>query len=476
MEGRIITFCFLAGAVFLSGCATLDPKGGVSKTPISPSQPFMGRSPAAENNAWAISPTADELSGRTLTLAECIRIGLERNPQTAGSWEAVRSAAARAGEEKSAYFPEVNLSTSATREKQVSSQTLKSPQQPSADNFFSTGLALSYLLFDGGTRSARVSGARADLEALGYQHNATLRNVALKIEQSYFILLASRWSQQVAEETVRNAQYHVRLSQARFDAGLVPRSDVLKAATEKADTDLALVSAKNAVRIAEGTLASTMGLKVSVPIDIADVPESALAEETEAEAMEQLLAEAMRNRPELLSAVAKVRSKQAGIEEARSQYWPKIGANAGYGWGDDSFPPSQDEWSIGLSLSFPLFTGFKRGYQVERAKTDAEQVKADYVSQLRDVELEVWTAYSKLKEAEETIQAAHAFVASAEESARLAEGEYKAGTGNIIGLIDAQTALTSARNRLLQARFAWYTARAQFQKSVGRSLTSDTQK
>ena len=474
MEGRIITFCFLTGVVFLSGCATLNPEGEVFKTPISPSQPFVGRSSSAESNARAISQTADELSGRTLILAECIRIGLERNPQTAGSWEAVRSAAARAGEEKSAYFPEVNLSTSATREKQVSSQTLKLPQQPSADNFFDMGLALDYLLFDGGTRSARVSGARADLEALGYQHNATLHNVALKIEQSYYTLLASRWSQRVAEETVRDAQYHMRLAQARFDAGLVPRSDVLKTATEKADADLALVSAKNAVRIAEGTLASAMGLKVSVPVDIADVPESAPA--GEAEAMEQLLAEATRNRPELLSAVAKVRSKQAGIEEARAQYWPEISANAGYGWGDDSFFPSQDEWSIGLSLSFPLFTGFKRGYQVERAKTDAEQVKADYVNQLRDVELEVWTAYSKLKEAEETIQAAHAFVASAEESARLAEGEYKAGTGNIIGLIDAQTALTSARNRLLQARFAWYTARAQFQKSVGRSLTSETQK
>ena len=474
MKVRIITFCFLAGAVFLSGCAILNPKGEVFKTPISPSQPFVGQSPAAENNAWAISPTADELSGRTLTLAECIRIGLERNPQTAGSWEAVRSAAARVGEERSAYFPEVNLSTSATRGKQVSSQTLQSQQQPSADNFFSTGLALNYLLFDGGTRSAKVSGARADLEALGYQHNATLYNVVLKIEQSYYTLLASRWSQQVAEETVRNAQYHVRLSQARFDAGLAPRSDVLKVATEKADADLVLVSAKNGVQIAEGALASAMGLKVSVPIDIADVPESAQAGETEA--IEQLLAEATKNRPELLSAVAKVRSKQAGIQEARAQYWPEISANAGYGWGDDSFFPSQDEWSIGLSLSFPLFTGFKRGYQVERAKTDAEQVKADYVSQLRDVEFEVWTAYSKLKEAEETIQAAHVFVVSSEESTRLAEGEYKAGTGSIIGLIDAQMALTSARNRLLQARFAWYTARAQFEKSVGRSLTSDTRK
>ena len=75
-------------------------------------------------------------------------------------------------------------------------------------------------------------------------------------------------------------------------------------------------------------------------------------------------------------------------------------------------------------------------------------------------------------EAGEAIQAARTFVASAEESARLAEGEYKAGTGNIIALIDAQTALSSARNRLVQARFNWYTARAGFEKAIGQNLVA----
>ncbi len=167
-----------------------------------------------------------------------------------------------------------------------------------------------------------------------------------------------------------------------------------------------------------------------------------------------------------------MKSKQAAVQEARSQYWPKISAIGAYGWIDDSLLLGNNQWGIGLGLSVPLFTGFKRGYQVERARRDTEQARADYDNQLRGVELEVWTAYSKLTETAEAIPAAQIFVASADESARLAEGEYKAGTGNIISLIDAQTALTSARNRLIQARFAWYIARAQFEKAVGRSLTA----
>jgi outer membrane protein TolC len=51
------------------------------------------------------------------------------------------------------------------------------------------------------------------------------------------------------------------------------------------------------------------------------------------------------------------------------------------------------------------------------------------------VELEVWTAYLRIIESNQAIDAASRFVASAEESARIAEGEYKNGTGSIIGLI-----------------------------------------
>jgi outer membrane protein len=411
-----------------------------------------------------------EFKGRVLTLGDCIKIALVSDPQTRSTSEAIRSAAARVGEEKSAYLPSADLSAGAVRQEQVTSQELQSRQPAEASDLFDATFGLSYLLFDGGQRAARVGGAQAELQALGLQHNTTLQEIALHVEQSYYSLLASRWSLQVAEETVRNAEYHVRLSQARFDNGLAPRSDVLKAETERADANLSLVSARNARRIAEGTLVSALGLKVAIPIEIADIPESTYPREVEN--MGRLLEEAGKNRPELLAAVAKVKSVEFAIQEARSQYWPKVTANAGYGWVDDTFFPNSDQWSVGLRLSFPLFTGFKRGYQVERARRDLDQARSDYAGRLRGVELEVWTTYWKLMEAGEAIQAARTFVASAEESASLAEGEYKAGTGNIIGLIDAQTALSSARNRIVQARFGWYTVRAGFERSIGRSLWS----
>ncbi len=409
--------------------------------------------------------------GNILNLSDCIRIALEVNPKTRSTWYAVRSAAVRVGEENAAWLPSVDVSTMAGRQKQITSQNLQSEQAADATNLFDVTFGLNYLLFDGGGRTARINSAIADLQAMGFQHNAVLQQVALKVQLSYYTLLAAGWSKQVAEETVRNTDYHVKLARARFNEGLVPPSDVLKTETELADANLGLVEAKNALRIAEGNLASAMGLTVSVPVEIAEIPES--VHPLEAADMKQLLEEASKNRPELLAAMTKIKSKEFGIQESESQYLPKVSANTSYGWIDDSVFPGTDQWSIGINLTFPIFTGYKRNYQTERARMDMEQVRADYVIELRGVELEIWTAFSKLISAEEAIAAGTVFVSSAKESARLADGEYKAGTGNIIALIDAQTALTAARNRLVQARYAWYAARTQFENAVGRSLIDD---
>ena len=147
-----------------------------------------------------------------------------------------------------------------------------------------------------------------------------------------------------------------------------------------------------------------------------------------------------------------------------------ISIDGGYGSRDDTFVPNQDEWLIGIGLDLPIFTGFDRTYRLQRARSELAATTAQYEELLRDVELEVWDAYLRIVEADQTIQASEKLVASAEESARVAEGEYSNGVGSIIELIDGQTVRTTARTQLAQARLNWYTAIARFERAVGRTL------
>ncbi len=365
-------------------------------------------------------------------------------------------------------MPSVDLTAGADRADTVS---LDSREDTGAHDTVDAWFGVRYLLFDGGARSARLKGAEADLLAADFQHNAKLQDVALRVEEAYYQLLAAREFERVAEETVRQAKYHVELARARHDCGLVSKSDVLKAETEKADADLKLVQARSRVRIARGNLANVMGLRPSEAFDVAEIPKG--PHQREIEDINRLMAEAARQRPELRAAISSIESSRARVKAAKADYWPEITLNTGYGRRDRSFIPDRDEWSVGIGLNLRLFDGLKREYAIRRAKSDLAETRARYERLLRGIELEVWTAYSKLIEAGQAIEAALALVKSAEESARVAEGKYKNGTASIIEVTDAQTARTAARVRLVQARLDWYTALARLERAVGRILVKD---
>jgi TolC family type I secretion outer membrane protein len=461
----IPAFLVLAiGLVLTSGCAFRGAGKLLNDIPLSPAAAYVPRSPLPE--AMSIPNEQDDsLDGKVLTLARCIEIALERNPETRASWQRVRVAAAGVGQARSTYLPSADFTAGINRSNQVS---LDGRQETGPDSTFDGGFGVRYLLFDGGARAAGLKGAEAELLGADFQHNTTLQDVALNVEEGYYQLLAARELRWVAEQTVRQTQYHVDVARARYENGIVARSDVLKADTEKANADLQLVRARSEVRIARGGLANAMGMKPSEPLDIAELPRNLHRREV-ADA-KRLMADGAANRPELRTALARVESARANVKTGQARYWPEVTFNSDYGWRDRTFVPDRDEWSLGLGITWPLFEGFNRKYSVQRAKADLAKSAAEYEKILRGVELDVWTAYSQLIEADQAVEAAHALVASAEESARVTEGEYKNGTTSIIEVTDAQTARTTANVRLVQARLDWHTALARLERAIGRTL------
>ena len=461
----------LVCAIGWTGCANTDPWDQRKMAPQGPSHEFRPEnnilSPARE--AVEKSRTSEEVKGEQLSMARCMAIALENNPRTRGTLQAARAASARVGEEKSAYLPRAEFTTGANRadNADIDVGTIRTRElDPTTTSDASFGVR--YLLYDGGRRAAHVSGARAQLYAANFRHNAALQEVALRVERAYYRLLAARWSVKVAEETVRQTEHHADLARARYETGMVSRSDVLRAETERANARLQLVRAQSETKVARGELASAMNVDVSDPLQVQDIPKESRSRDVAA--VEKLLKVAAKGRPELQAALAEVQGSQAAIRAARSEYRPEITTQADYGWRDTHFAPNEDEWSIGLGLSLPLFTGFERSYRVRRTDSELRRAISEYEDTLRAVALVVWTANARVQEADQAIEAAQALMASAKESLDVAEGEYKAGVGSITELIDAQTAYTQARNQLVQARLDWYEALARLERAVGRSL------
>ena len=473
-RGTLVAMCAVVGLLH-GGCVSLPSSSLSGRIPPDPASEFHTASesvpsqgPGTDSDQIHALPPEIATNG-PVALADCIRIALERNPRTQFTWQAARAEAARVGEERAAYLPSVELDAQAAHGKSVS---LDSEIEREVRDTYALGLDVSYLLLDGGARRARVQSAEAGLLAADFRHNTTLQEVALAVEESYYERLGAKWLLKLADETVKRTQYQLELARARHKAGMVTRADVLRAETQRAEAELLRVQARNGMNIARGRLARNMGLPVNASFEIAETP--AAVQRAELPRIEQLLDEAARQRPELKTALAGIEQRRADLAGAQAASWPKLTATGSAGRKDTEFVPERDEWFVGLLLGYALFDGFERSHRRRRAQAELASAMAEHTDLLRGIELEVWTAYWRLMEAGEAMEAAVALTASASESARLAEGEYKSGVSSIVGLIDAQTAQTEADRRLVQSRLDWYTAKTRFERAVGRSLAGRT--
>ncbi len=459
--------CLLAGVwLCVTGCATQDPFGEMQDTPSGPSTRYH----VLPEHPPAVAPPGivPDLDRGPLTLADCVVIALANSPRTGLSWETTQATAALVGQARSLYLPQADFTGLGQRQKYLA-QTDVGGENKYRRTRRTASFGVRQLLLDGGGRRANVLAAEAALLSADLRHNALLLDLALETEISYYRLLAAQSLLVVAEETVRQRTWHLELADLRLTAGRGRPLEGLQARADRDAAELAVVETRHQVRTMRGQLASIMGLPVSSPLEIVEIPEE--AREFDKQDVERLMKEAAVTRPLLQAAIAEVERARQGLLAQEAARWPEVNASAAFGWADWHTPPNEeDEWSLAFNLSLPLFTGFQRTYRIRQAKAEYRAAVHAYGRALKDVELDVWEAYSGILRAEEALKAADTFVESARETVRVSKREYEGGRATIVELIDAQTVLTSALNRRATTRLDWYLAVSRVERTVGRSF------
>jgi len=222
-----------------------------------------------------------------------------------------------------------------------------------------------------------------------------------------------------------------------------------------------LIRARNALRTARVALNTAMAIDVDTPTAVQDnlVFEAVNLERG------QLRGEALRSRPEYRQSKLRVSAAEATERQTFRGFFPDISGTGSYG---GSQPQLNENWTLGLSLSWSLFDGGNRVAKYQEAKANLEGARQRVKSTELDIIQNVEQAEIAVEEAQERIQAAQALVASAQENFRLAQGRFDAGVGTILELTDAQLALTQAQNTEAQALADYRIALARLDRAVGR--------
>src|SRR5437773_1578263 len=155
--------------------------------------------------------------------------GIERGAQPLHMVTATDGSPAHHGGARGQYLPPVSAGVNATAVKTAATGGRVSVQQ----QLYGPTLNASWLLFDFGTRSGSVAGAREALLAADWTHNAVIQNVVLQVETAYFEYHATKALLAAQQTTVKEAQTNLEAAEQRHRVGLATIADVLQAKTAR---------------------------------------------------------------------------------------------------------------------------------------------------------------------------------------------------------------------------------------------------
>lgn len=409
------------------------------------------------------SPCQPLVAGARVDLVQVVEQALCNNPRTHQAWANARAQAAQVGIAQGAYLPE--LDATAGRSRTVTGAANGTDE--SRRTLTTASLSLSYLLYDFGKREASLENARQTMAALAASEDATLQEVFLAAVQAYYQALAGDAAVTAARESERASQESFKAAEARYRIGSGTPADRLQAQTAAAQAGLARIQAEGNARTALGVLANTMGLDAHQAPALA-APGEAMPETGFEKNVAAMIETAKRQRPDLAAAEAEVRAAEANIDATRASGWPSISLSAGHSYSKSSAlaDPARSN-SIGVTVSIPIFSGFNTTYKVRAAEAQRDARLAQRDQMAKQVSLDVWRAYYALQTSTESVRASMALIASAEQSEKVASGRYKAGVGGILELLNAQSALASARQQHIQSQYNWRISRATLAQAMG---------
>jgi TolC family type I secretion outer membrane protein len=393
-----------------------------------------------------------------LTLTDVVEQALCNNPQTRLAWINTRVQVAQVGIAQSAFLP--NLTANVSR-----SRNDTSSPQPSF-NQTSGSLSINYLLYDFGGREATLENARQLMSALAATQDATLQSVFLSAVQAYYQRYAAAAAVTAARDSLRASEESLQAAEARYRIGTNTPADRLQAQTAASQAKLTLIQAEANAKTSIGVLANVMGIDANASPAIAEPGDNVTLESFERN-IDELITAAKHSRPDLAAAEAQVKAAHANIAAVNSSGMPSVSLFANRNYNDGGMTDALRSNAIGVAVSIPLFSGFNTTYRQRAAEAQLEAKATQFDQLSRQVSLDVWRAYYALQSGTAAVRASADLVASAEASEKMTAGRYKAGYGAILDLLNAQSALASARQQQIQAQFNWRIAKAAMAQALG---------
>jgi outer membrane protein TolC len=388
-------------------------------------------------------------AGRAYTIDEAIAVARAENPDIAIARKKVQAARGGFIEARSGFLPSLTSSGLYDKRQTQSESSLRQED-------YNAILRLDQNLYTGGAVTSQVAIAQLNIDKANYDLQEIVIRVTMDVRIAFNELLLNRAKVHVREESVRVLDEELNNQQERLSAGIVSKLNVQRAEVALANERPELFNAQTDLKNSYLRLAELLGTDVRPG---AQAPPFEVSGELQYRPnhpdLSNCLARADANRP-----VIKARQKDIEIEDRqyvvdRSAMRPHVRAFSGYEVYSERDPAVGPEFNyggvVGINATWNIFDGFatKGRMQATRARRGAA-VEA-FAAARRSVASEVRSAFFDLQQAERVLESETKNVQTADEALEMTKGNFAAGLGTQLDVLQAASDVTRTRTTRLSA-------------------------
>ena len=350
----------------------------------------------------------------------------------------------------------------------ASSSSSSAPTLGGLDKSWIVTVQATQVLYAGGAVQAGNKIAKFTDDTSYFSLRNTVDQTVDTVRQQFYTVLLDRELIKVQQEALQLLGDELKDQQNRFEAGTVPRFNVLQAEVALENQRPILIAAQNAFTISVITLSRTLGLDPGPQGNPTFNAVGELAVHERPLGLRNAIELGIERRPFLKVQRLAILIQKEQIKVALAGYKPQLNANAGWELRNSILSNNLDDtvngWFFGVTGQWNIFDGFETYGKVKMGRASLETARITYEDSVHQVELEVQQAYANLQTARETIRSGQKTVEQALEALRLAKERLAAGAGVQLDVLNAQVQLTTARSTELQARANYNTALAEFDR------------
>src|SRR6266436_8289948 len=400
-------------------------------------------------------------------IEQAVALAQERNPEILIAHKKVMGARGGFIEARSGYLP--SLSSSGLYDKrQTESQTNLRQED------YNAIVKLEQNLYTGGAVSSQVAIAQLNIARANYDLQETISRVTMDVRIAFNELLLNRAKVRVHEDSVRVFEQEFKGEQENFNAGIVGKLNVQRSEVAVANERPELFNAQTDLKNSYLRLAELFGTDLrpgtqAPPFEIA----GELEYRPNHPDLNDCLARADANRP-----VIKARQKDIAIEDQqyvldRSAMRPHVRAFSGYEVYSERDPEVGPEFNygyvVGINATWNIFDGFATKGRMQATRARREAAVQALAAARRSVASEVRSAFYDLQQADRVLEIETQNVQTADEALEMAKGNFSAGLGTQLDILQAASDVTRTRTTRLSAIYLHNAALARLARACATS-------